>query len=411
MHASPALNSNNGLAKPQLSPPPPDITQPVEVVVRSQSLSTEKLPGSTDSDNQQNEKIRFQLSAPPPDVIQSVIPVTVPISELATAHTVGKENAPEQPAAEKIENVSLKLSDYTMLIGSEPDLPSIPSQSPEAIPLDFQEMYQIIREVAVADSGETPYTAVSANLESLIHNQPAQQRQFGLGFGLVLFTQASGLLGQLLTVMQRRDTDQFSQLFGPQTSELLAVTTASTEEARLKPIGGNVLWSDEWIARFQKSGAIPTFQAAQNETAIEYLFRPMLPIAHNLGLVSDRALAMVFDRVVIQGLGGGLRWILQSAGPLRTQMQRENALQLLGFKDLLSFQQTISWIPKADQNGQFNPTTHAALVGNLRELGAVFISQNEMMDRLLASSSGAAKQRLERLRHSDRFTDIVYRLK
>lgn len=397
MYPSQVLDSDNNVRQPRLSEPPPDITLPLKIVSRSLN---------TTEDNTQANKPQFHLSELPPDVI---LPANIvskknlePLAEQSMVKTAGVDSSG---------HLSLKSIDYQSLISSEVNVSLETSSEKTEVLLDFQEMYQIIREVAISDSAGDAYAAVSANREFMTSDQPAyQKRQFGLGFGLVLFTQASGLLGKLLTIMQRRNSEQFGQVFGTNEVELLKVTNAATEEERLQPVGGELLWSERWTKRFKVSGEIATFQAAQNETAIEHLFRPMLPIAHNLGLVSDRALAMVFDRVVTKGLGGGLGWVIQFAGPLRSQQQWTNALNLLSFQDLLSFQQSVEWIPKADQNGQFNLVTHAALVGALRERGAVFLSTNEMMDKLLAAAEGTAKQRLDRLRHSDQFEDIVYRL-
>jgi V8-like Glu-specific endopeptidase/N-acetyl-anhydromuramyl-L-alanine amidase AmpD len=303
--------------------------------------------------------------------------------------------------------LSLKEADYAEHLGEDPD-PEQPAAEPGAgAMLTNQQMYRIIREVVQADSGDAAYAAVSADQEYETPNQPAyQRRHFGLGFGLVLFTQESGHLGSVLGLMQKRDAGQFAEVFGPNAAELLAVTNAATPEERLKPVGGEVLWGPTWVERFRRAGAVPAFQAAQNEEAIEGLFRPMLNVAAGLGFVTDRGLAMVFDRVVARGLGGGLRWVVQAAGPLRTAGQREHALEMLEFEDLIQFQTVVGWVP---QNGRFGPETHAALVGALRRQGVLPLpGPDELVCHLAAAATGSAKRRLVRLRDSANFADTVF---
>ena len=305
--------------------------------------------------------------------------------------------------------ISLKEADYSDDIGEAPDPERKDSETRLQTILDNQEMYRIIREVALADSGDELYAAVSANREYETVGQPIyQQRQFGLGFGLVLFTQESGRLGSVLRLMQRRDATTFADVFGPLADELLQSATAPTPQERLKPVGGEVLWSDTWIARFRRAGAVVAFQAAQNEEAIEGQFRPMLNIAFSMGLDTDRGLAMVYDRVVTRGLGGGLRWVVEAAGPLRTAAQREHALDVLGFQDIREFQQVVGW---TRQDGRFGPDTHAALVGALRRQGLMSLpGADELIGRLVAESIGSARNRLMRLRDSAALHDIAYSL-
>jgi hypothetical protein len=127
-------------------------------------------------------------------------------------------------------------------------------------------------------------------------------------------------------------------------------------------------------------------------------------------LTTDRALAMAYDRVATQGLGAGVRWVAQAAGPLRTAAQRSHALRMLGFDDLSQFQaspagQAMGLKP----DGRFTHATHAALVGDLRRQGAATLPlPDEMAWRLYAAAVGTAKRRLRRLLDSSRFTDVVY---
>jgi hypothetical protein len=258
--------------------------------------------------------------------------------------------------------------------------------------LDNREIYQIVREVAKADSGTDLYAAV------------AHQDGFGLCFGLVLFPQASGHLGAVLKLMRARDADSFQRIFGPGSDALVATANAPTREERLRPVEGENLWSVKWQGRFQAAGAVPAFQAAQNEQAIEGQFRPMLGIAGQLGFDTDRSLAMVYDSVITRGMGGGLRWVMNVAGPLRTAAERSFALQSLDFADLRTFQLSAGLAG----NGVFDPLTLAALADSLRETGYPMPSAGDLAGRLVAGSSGMARERLMRLRDSAALQDIGY---
>jgi hypothetical protein len=262
-----------------------------------------------------------------------------------------------------------------------------------AAPLEIRTILDIVREVARSDSGADTYSSIGI-----------AQPEHGLTYGLVRVTQASGRLGSMLGLMQSRDAAAFSATFGPNAAELLAVTTAATAPGRLAPVGGEPLTSPAWLERFKAAGQVPAFQAAQNEEAVEGLFRPMLPVASALGMDTDRALAMVFDRVVTMGIGGGLRWIVAAAGPLQTARQRDYALQTLGHANLAAFQSQSGLTP----NGLFTAETHTQLTGALRQQGLIPMpSAEELMARLLRASSGPSRQRLSALMASTAFQDIA----
>jgi hypothetical protein len=304
--------------------------------------------------------------------------------------------------------LSLKEADYADELNLAIDYTQTPAEADAQMVLDFQEMYHIIRAVAEADSGDELYAALSADREYETPGQPAYQtRHFGLGFGLVLFPQESGLLGKLLQIMQRRDPVAFTSLFAPHSEAVLATTNADTSQARLQPVEGDLLWREPWLTRFYQAGGLPAFQTAQNETAIEHQFRPMLRIAYELGFKSDRALAMVYDRVVTRGLGGGLRWVVETVSPLQTEAQRSHALKTLGYESIAAFQSANSGLP---QTGQWDMATHAAIVGALRRQGSLILTPTDLMERLIAAAAGTAKQRLMRLRDDSRFEDMIYRL-
>jgi len=319
---------------------------------------------------------------------------------------VASSFAQDAPASTNEPSVSLKDGDYTDVVGDAPDPEQAMPPAAAGIPLDNLEIYRIVREVAVADSGSDLYAAISADREYETQGHSAyQRRHFGLGFGLVLFTQESGQLGAVLQLMQTREPQTFAEIFGSDAQTLLAVTNAPTAQERLQPVGGAPLWSAAWLERFRRAGAIPAFQAAQNEQAIEGQFRPMLHVALNLGLDTDRGLAMVYDRVVTRGLGGGIRWVVQAVGPFRTKAQRDQALRALGAADLRELQAQAGLVP----DGNFGPEKHAALVGALRDQGLVPLpGASDLISQMVEGASGAAKTRLQRLQASSVLHDVVY---
>jgi hypothetical protein len=299
-------------------------------------------------------------------------------SDVAPAHAIGVAGA----AA-----TALEWSDEVGSPQSAEEEP--PSETPR--PLDNQAIYRIIREVAVPLSGDALYSAVAAD------------EQLGLLYGLVLFPQASVHLGSVLRLMRGRAEAAFLDVFGPAADELLAVTGAPTPAARLAAVHGRFLWQAPWPERFRRAGQVEAFQAAQNEEAIEHQFRPMLRTALALGLSTERALAVAYDAVATRGVGGGIRWLVETAGPLRTEQQRSSALRSLGFADVAAFQATVPWVTA---DGVFGPATHAALVEGLRRQGdAPLPTAAELVATLVEAAEGEAYERLERLEDSERLTD------
>jgi hypothetical protein len=301
--------------------------------------------------------------------------------------------SPPLPVRERsVVALSLKEQDYSEEIGNAPD-PETPEPAASAT-LDNREMYRIIRAVAAGHSGDDLYSSTVV------------QEGFGLCFGIALFSQASGHLGSVLRLMQRRDDSSFHDVFGPGADELLTVTNAARREDRLGPVAGDNLGSNDWLARFRQAGSITAFQAAQNEEAIEALFRPILRVSRELGINTDRSLAMVYDRVITRGVGGGLRWVIGAAGPLRTSEQRMSALAALDFDDLKDFQRSTGWVPA---DGVFGPETHAALVGALRRAEASLLpSASDYMARMVDGADGDVRARLIQLRDSVQFDDVAY---
>lgn len=123
----------------------------------------------------------------------------------------------------------------------------------------------------------------------------------GLSYGILQWTQRSGSLGRVLEVMHRFDPVLFAARFGPNWQGLLALTATPS----LNPLDGALLWDEPWASRFVAAGHDVVFQAAQRYEASQ---GPSLQaakrIATSLGVATERALALYFDRAVQQGHNG-----------------------------------------------------------------------------------------------------------
>ena len=291
---------------------------------------------------------------------------------------------------------------YSEQLPEEEELPAGGvSRALATVALDIPEKVRVVRVVAVAESGRDGYSAINPDNEYRDPNHPAYQRyHIGLSWGLIQFTQRSGALGRVLSKIKEREDragsaiaaeHRFAQLFGPDHEELLRVTNASTEEARVAPVGGANLWDAVWTARFRAAGNVPHVQYAQNEVALTDYVDPNLRVAAWLDFCTPRALAMLVDRCIHMGNGGGISWIMRSCGPIQTQADREAALRALGHADLRAFQTAFGQGLAVD--GQWGPRSHAALTSALRALGSRSPIQVPTRDALLQRLVDAARGR------------------
>ena len=335
---------------------------------------------------------------------------TPPVSPVEDSPTANVSNTFD-PTNELVEPSDLPLylkdADYSDEFDSNSSQAEFSPPAVHPVELTLKRIYNIVREVAVADSGDELYSAIRRDSEFQTKGHGAfGKRHFGLAFGLVLFTQESGRLGNVLRLMQHRDAEGFTKVFGEHAETLLSVTTAATAEQRLQPVAGQLLWDSDWVETFRRAGEQQSCQYAQNEETIEGQFRPMLDVAYSLGMTTDRALAMVYDRVVTRGLAGGLSWVVHVAGAFRTETQRQHALATLGHANISEFQATQSGLPV---NGVFTPQTHAALVAAVRARGTMPLpTAGELTWRMADLATGTARHRLLRLRDSTNLTDTHF---
>jgi hypothetical protein len=179
----------------------------------------------------------------------------------------------------------------------------------------------------------------------------------------------------------------------------------------MQPVGGQPLSSAEWQRRFAQAAALPTYHAAQNEVAIEGLVDPNLGFAAALGFTTDRALAMLVDRCVDAGNGGGRSFVVRALRIFRDRREVEDALAFLGYGGLADFQRSIG---HGSRHG-WDATTYAALVGALRAAGQgapVRVPPlATLLDRLVeAASTEPFAERLRALRTSRSLNDTLYQL-
>lgn len=123
----------------------------------------------------------------------------------------------------------------------------------------------------------------------------------GVSYGFIQWTQRRGGLYKVLSRMKRKDGAAFEQIFGPSADSMLA----ATQRLDMGPVDGALLWNEPWLSRFIEAGHYPPFQEAQREEAAdsEYL-RAARAIANLLGVKTERAMVLYYNRTVHQGAGG-----------------------------------------------------------------------------------------------------------
>jgi hypothetical protein len=267
-------------------------------------------------------------------------------------------------------------------------------------------------------SGASRYKAINADQEfaAWTWHEAYQKYHIGLSYGIVQFTQDGGSLGKLLKMMRGRDKATFDKTFGGASlaDDLISVTNAggafskdtkSGRSARVQPVGGTDLWLSPWKERFQAAGDVAAFQAAQNELANDEYLEPILVFCEWLGLDTDRAVAMVYDRAVQMGVGGAKSFVIGAVGPVSTTALRTQALTALGKKDLKEFQSSFGGLTA---DGKWGPLTHAALVSALRALGTKspipIPTRDQMLDSLVRAAAG--KDWEHRVKNLRKTTDL-----
>lgn len=152
----------------------------------------------------------------------------------------------------------------------------------------------VVRKVAQSEGGGR-FDAINPNRERF--NKPPGP---GLSFGFIQWTQESTHLGALLQLMRDADRATFDAVVGGSAvaDELLRVTKAGS----LAPVNGAVLWDPAWTSRFVALGRHPRFIECQLQMASTGIhMEKAVEAARALALLSERGLALAFDRAVQHG--------------------------------------------------------------------------------------------------------------
>jgi hypothetical protein len=236
-------------------------------------------------------------------------------------------------------------------------------------PLEIADKVRLLQQVAGRITGPDRYSAVAAPEDG---DSPDS---LGLSWGFLLFPQRSGAIGRVLDLAVAREhrgvPHTLSRIFGPAFASVRARLDAAGDlspDARLAAVDGRRLWEEPWLSAFREAGRQPHVQAAQNELAVREVFDGMMPIARAFQLRTPKALALLLDRAVDMGVGGARAWLMQIAGPVKSQADRDVALRALGHDAgaLEEFQN----VRGLTADGRWGPLTHAALTGALRCLGS-----------------------------------------
>lgn len=128
----------------------------------------------------------------------------------------------------------------------------------------------------------------------------------GLCFGIGRFCQIDGSLGVYLKACKDEDAAAYAARFTLKdqdlSEQLLQVCTSDSESGRMAPVGGQELWSRDWIAVFKEAAKHPAFQDMQFRAAAETRLIPLVDMADQMNMTSERALAMIVDRAVQTGV-------------------------------------------------------------------------------------------------------------
>ncbi len=291
------------------------------------------------------------------------------------------------------------------------------------IELTAEAKKRIVEYIMQFESGEARFGAMNLDGEfrgRFGTDSPFYQKaHVGLSYGIIQFTQDSGNLGKLLQEMNRRDSERFPEVFGQHWNELIQVTTAqgpgslnveSGRSARVQPVGGADLWEEPWTSRFRQAASHIPFQAAQNQLAAEIFLNPVVPYSQWLGISTERGIAMLYDRSVQLGVGGGMNFVVNAIGPVKTTAQRTEALAALGHESLTDFQQSV---PGITVDGDWGKQSHAAMIAALRRLGTAspveIPAYQQSLDLIVQAATGKKwAHRVRNLRNDSTLSDDYF---
>lgn len=169
----------------------------------------------------------------------------------------------------------------------------------------------VIARTAKFEGGRDGFSSINANSDNS-----------GLSFGLINWSQRGGGLYELLAGMYTMAPAAFGRVFGPGYRTLLQ----RAREKSLEPVEGALLWEEPWLSRFRSAALDPDLRKVQTDLALYGSYMQAASDAMvTMGLRSERALGVVFDRAVQQGPGRTRRIaqaVAQEASTLPTERQR-----------------------------------------------------------------------------------------
>ena len=194
--------------------------------------------------------------------------------------------------------------------------PSPPSQASQQTPeLTTDQLVPVVRSL-IRHRGIDEYSHVGTDGAG------------GLSIGQGRFRQSDGSLRRLLASTARRDEawypgrrSLFDHVFGPRRAD--AIREWADNGSDQGPIDGEYLTAPSWREALRRSGRLhlappeglgiaphdDPFKAAQNEALVHEVLLPALPLAKQLGLESDRGLAVLVETLLEHGPERGRDWL------------------------------------------------------------------------------------------------------
>jgi hypothetical protein len=106
--------------------------------------------------------------------------------------------------------------------------------------------------------------------------------------------------------MRAADTLAFDEAFGG--SDRAIALLAHVKARNMGPLEGAYLWNDPWLSRFRAAGQVPVLQRAQYDEAMRSGYMTgAVDIARILGVSTERAMVVYYNRTVHQGVGGATK--------------------------------------------------------------------------------------------------------
>lgn len=210
---------------------------------------------------------------------------------LAGSEDPGTPHRPPQPKPASVQHTSGKAATKSNMRASMKPTRSSQSAGQGAVDPIVQPMDQgsidTDKIVSVVSAHEGSYGAMNLNRDKA-----------GLSFGIIQWSQKPGSLGVLLKAFNTADPLTFKRIFGPHSATLLA-ETAKPKNQNVK-IDGHYLWESPWTDRFAVAGRNKQYRKVQKLVAVRDYMPGAEDGAKAAGWMTERMLALLYDRSVQQ---------------------------------------------------------------------------------------------------------------